>query len=285
MKYFVYLTVNKINGKCYIGSHHSDKENDNYFGSGILIKKALKKYRKKNFILVKLKNLEENDNPLLLEEYYIKKFDTLDPNGYNISPTGGLRVLGAHSNESKRKISIAHKGKKFSDIHKKNISLSNTGVSRNIFQHLSIETKLKISESQKGKDPWMKGKTHSEESRKKISVSRKANPIYKVNHTMEGLERISYAMKNRVISEETKEKMRKARIGKEPWNKNGSHTEETKQKMRKSKMGMYIGEKNPMFGKSPYDIWVLKYGKIEADRRKLEFYKNRNKKSYTIGKT
>lgn len=28
---YVYLTINKINGKCYIGSHLSRKENDNNY--------------------------------------------------------------------------------------------------------------------------------------------------------------------------------------------------------------------------------------------------------------
>ena len=29
----VYLTINKLNGKCYIGSHVTKNKNDNYYGS------------------------------------------------------------------------------------------------------------------------------------------------------------------------------------------------------------------------------------------------------------
>ena len=43
----VYITTNKINGKQYIGS---DSNNDSYYyGSGVNLKKAIKKYGKKNF--------------------------------------------------------------------------------------------------------------------------------------------------------------------------------------------------------------------------------------------
>ena len=44
--------------------------------------------------------------------------------------------------------------------------------------------------------------------------------------------------------------------------------EETKEKIR--------GEKNPMYGKSVYDIWVKKYGKSLADQKWKKKY-NKNK--------
>ena len=125
----------------------------------------------------------------------------------------------------------------------------------------------------------MKGKKHTEESRKKISNSRQKNPIHEVNHTLEGLERIRIAMKNRIISKETKQKMSQSRLGKSTANKGIPHSEEAKEKMREAKLGKYKGENNPMFGRSPYDIWVEKYGGKEANRKKEEFYKNRKKKN------
>lgn len=48
--YIVYKTTNLISGKIYIGVHGAKTLNDNYLGSGILIKKAVKKYGRKNFV-------------------------------------------------------------------------------------------------------------------------------------------------------------------------------------------------------------------------------------------
>ncbi len=41
-------------------------------------------------------------------------------------------------------------------------------------------------------------------------------------------------------------------------------------KFRKKMSKVTSGNKNPMYGKSYYDIWVSKYGKIEADKRQKE---------------
>ncbi|KKN59954.1 hypothetical protein LCGC14_0537040 [marine sediment metagenome] len=60
----------------------------------------------------------------------------------------GIYKRKPHSNETKRKMSFAHKGKKFSAKHKEN-----------------------IGKAQKGKETWMKGKNHSVSARKKVSES------------------------------------------------------------------------------------------------------------------
>jgi len=50
----IYLTVNQINGKIYIGQTSINK--NGYIGSGKLLKKAIKKYGKYNFIRTILRN-------------------------------------------------------------------------------------------------------------------------------------------------------------------------------------------------------------------------------------
>jgi hypothetical protein len=47
---YVYLITNKINDKKYVGLHASTSFDDSYWGSGLLISRAIKKYGKKNFI-------------------------------------------------------------------------------------------------------------------------------------------------------------------------------------------------------------------------------------------
>ena len=68
------------------------------------------------------------------------------------------------------------------------------------------------------------------------------------------------------------------------------HTEESKRMMledrnystykteefRKKISSLTIGENNPMYGKSFYDIWVQKYGKVIADEKMLEYKKKQS---------
>jgi len=49
MKYFLYKTVNKINGKFYIGVHKTEDINDGYLGSSLHLDRAINKYGKENF--------------------------------------------------------------------------------------------------------------------------------------------------------------------------------------------------------------------------------------------
>ena len=134
---YVYISTNKLNGKQYIGSHFGE-ENDSYFGSGKVLLKALKKYGKSNFKKEILEVCDTSMN-LLLETKYIEEYDTLQPKGYNVSPTGGHQKNGKLSEKTKQKLrkpktdeakknmSESRKGMTFSDKHKENIRKSKLG--------------------------------------------------------------------------------------------------------------------------------------------------------------
>lgn len=49
IKFTVYQTTNKVNGKKYIGVHKCYDPNDNYLGSGTALLNAIKKYGRQNF--------------------------------------------------------------------------------------------------------------------------------------------------------------------------------------------------------------------------------------------
>jgi len=97
----IYVTENKLNEKKYVGFHNTDNVNDNYFGSGKLIKRAIKKYGKENFIKTPLLIVSNKEEGHYFEEKIISKLGTMIPNGYNLSPSGGCHKGGRHHKISK----------------------------------------------------------------------------------------------------------------------------------------------------------------------------------------
>lgn len=88
LKKYVYKIQNKINGKIYIGEtidierrfkEHCRKNNNSLLG------KAIKEFGKENFSLEIIEYCEDFSEK---EKYYIKKFNTLFPNGYNVAEGG-----------------------------------------------------------------------------------------------------------------------------------------------------------------------------------------------------
>ena len=105
---------------------------------------------------------------------------------------------------------------------------------------LSNETKLKISNSLKGKNTWAKGskKIQSEEHKKKnIENLKKA----RLSITSESRKKNSDSRKGQKINEKQKEALS---IGRE-LNKGRKHTKETKEKNRLSQIGKKSGSKHP----------------------------------------
>jgi hypothetical protein len=237
---YVYITTNLINGKQYIGDHSTNNLNDNYIGSGLLIKPAIKKYSKSSFKKEILEYFDTKENAVKNQEKYIKQFNTLIPNGYNIHDKGGVK-FSEHSEETKNKIGLFHKGKSHSKETKEKISKSQKGISKNMGHIVSKETKEKISKANKGKNrsketkdflhnfykgkTWEKlyGKEKADEMKRKCGLAAKGN-----HHTL--------GYKH---SHETIEKMKKDRIG---LNKGKIRSQETKEKISNSLKGTHRSE-------------------------------------------
>jgi group I intron endonuclease len=182
--HYVYLTTNLVNGKQYIGDHTIKNDKKYYIGSGILLLYAIKKYGECNFFKEILEWFPTRQEAFNAQVKYINEFNTLIPNGYNISPKGGHLAKESLSDETKKKISDAKMGKKrkpFSKDHIKNIGKSSIGRNKGRKfnsspkkgKPLCDETKKKISDAQKGKIPWISGKHHSNETKEKISKNSK----------------------------------------------------------------------------------------------------------------
>lgn len=162
---FIYKTTNNINGKIYIGQHITDRLNDGYKCSGIVIEQAFKKYGKHNFKMDILEfyegdSKEEFNN---LERSYIEKFDSINPEvGYNRTLCCGGGFLGEevykkrfyrHSEEAKRKISIANKGKVVSKETIEKMRKANLGKVNNNCKKKTIEERKKRVISRKRERP------------------------------------------------------------------------------------------------------------------------------------
>lgn len=92
--FYIYKITNNINGMMYIGAHATDNIDDGYLGSGVHIKRAIKKYGKSNFskeILSVHSSMEE----MYLAEKLIVTEELVDsPMYYNlkVGGKGGSRL-------------------------------------------------------------------------------------------------------------------------------------------------------------------------------------------------
>ena len=94
MNHYVYEITNNLNKKKYIGkrSTHSATEKANYWGSGIAIKQAIKKYGKENFSKTILHICDSEEDAYNQEELEIEKVKAYDSDSYYNIAKGGLGV-------------------------------------------------------------------------------------------------------------------------------------------------------------------------------------------------
>lgn len=91
MIYEVYEIENKINGKKYIGKHSSENGimNDDYYGSGLLISRALKKYGKESFKKKVLYQCKTEEEAFELEKKIISQKQADESEQYYNIASGG----------------------------------------------------------------------------------------------------------------------------------------------------------------------------------------------------
>jgi hypothetical protein len=86
--YFIYIIKNTLNGKYYIGKHETTKIDDGYFGSGTVLKNAIKKYGKDKFIREIIEFCDNSEILCEREIFWISELNSFCPNGYNINVGG-----------------------------------------------------------------------------------------------------------------------------------------------------------------------------------------------------
>lgn len=280
MYYYIYkitCTKGSFKDKFYFGQHHTENLDDDYKGTGALLKKYYKKYPN-DYIkeIIAFYNTQEELNNA---EYDIIHPYLNNPNCLNLRDGGNC---GEYSEETKKKISESLKSL-YKDHPEIIENMKNT--KRLNKKPISEETKSKMSESHKKRWETLE---LSEETKNKLSKIRKGCHL-----TEETKNKISLSKKGKQpwntgkhLSEETIEKIRISNTGKH-------HTEESKIKMSEKRRG----ELNPMYGKSIKDYmteeniekWreniseTLKGRKFSEEHKKkiseaLKNYHNRKKK-------
>lgn len=192
----------------------------------------------------------DKHNLIALEQFYL---DALSP-WFNMSPTAGNTYGIKRSDETKRKLSEIHKGRRATE-----------------------ETRKKMSEAQMGRVAWNKGKTGymPEEERRNISIFHTGKHVTK--ETKKRMSAAQMGHKGPVGFHHTPEAKKRISEGNKGNTKRLGHhaTEETKKKMSNAQGG----EKNPMYGrrgeKNP------RYGKhhsLETRKRLVNAWKRRRER-------
>lgn len=138
------------------------------------IVKAIKKYGKENAILTVLGEFSDYEEMYAAEKIAIDEHGTKSPKGYNLTD-GGKGAFGLKaSEERKRKISKANKGRVASEETRKKMSEANKGRDMSVqvaaMAKATRGRKRSASEIQATIDAWT-GKRHSQESKNKMSIS------------------------------------------------------------------------------------------------------------------
>ena len=221
----IYMIKNMVNSKIYIGQSVDIEKRWREHRSGLRgndhdnkhLQNAWNKYGESNFEFTVICECDESQ--LNTKEIdYIAKLKTYDPKvGYNKTYGG---EGGRHTEETRRKLSEAHKGKTLSEEHKRKMRENHAdfkGENAPMYgKHHSKETRKRLSDINRGKtipeetrekisennSRYWKGKTRSEETREKISDSLKGRTL-----SDETRKKLSESRKGHIVSEATKKKI------------------------------------------------------------------------------
>lgn len=155
---YIYITRNLINNKYYIGQHKSEKFDDNYFGSGLLIRRAVDKYGIENFktsMICVANSKEQLDEREIFYINYLKSLYQFG-NGYNISSGGnGGDILKNSSEEVRLKRLETYK---IQNAGERNPNFGNHKIAGENNPAKRPDVRLKISKKLSGKNNPMYGK-------------------------------------------------------------------------------------------------------------------------------
>ena len=221
----VYLIVNMINGKRYVGYTHKKLEvrwrgHCSKKSTCFALRNAIQRYGRENFSRVEIEWCDAAASAKSKEIYWIRTLETRAPNGYNMTDGGeGLsnpsietrlklaRASTGHlvSRETRAAVGAANRGREISDETRKKLSEASRNCSDEKRASLSAANKARYERAPESAETrekkaaaaraaWATGRHSaplSEETRKKLSAARlKRGPLSKTSR-----EKLSIAVK------------------------------------------------------------------------------------------
>lgn len=163
MHYLIYKTINKVNGKFYIGCHKTENIDDQYLGSGKILSLAIEKYGKENFQKIILFNF---DNP---EDMFNKELELVNSDMVENKQSYNLKLGGEGGWDH---IDCAKRNRRFNSLRNYQDS--------DYLKKLSESTKkaMKIRKENgeipfAGSRGFTKGHKHSQDTKDKIAAKNK----------------------------------------------------------------------------------------------------------------
>ncbi|MFA7709416.1 MAG: VOC family protein [archaeon] len=139
----IYKILNIVNGKQYVGSAvNLEKRKKEHFYAlkkqkhiNTYLQRSFDKYGEDNLKFEVIEYIEDKNNLIEKEQYWMDKLNCVSPNGYNICPTAGNTLGVKCTEETKSKIKESSKGGNHPSLNK----------------HMTQEIKQKLSKINKGK--------------------------------------------------------------------------------------------------------------------------------------
>ena len=153
MYFTIYKITNKVNGKFYIGKHQTKKLDDDYFGSGKLLGRAIKKHGKENF-LKEILHVFDNEEEMNAKEAELVDIDS--KMSYNLCE-GGKGGFGYINSKG-----LQHTAKRKAAV------VEALNRERHKYRHITVKN---LKRGGNGHLKTFLGKKHSEETKAKISKS------------------------------------------------------------------------------------------------------------------